>query len=148
MKPKLENNANSKPVFSIKFPAIVEFVVPLRKAFISFLEIKKVPHELSYMLTLGMSEAVINVIEHTYKFDASKWVVVEWMLEEIEGERELVVTIRDFGKKVDPSSLTPRPLDKLEDHGLGLHLIKKAFDVVEFDQNVAEGNLLRLVKKL
>jgi len=148
MKQRTQSKNLSGTVFSVKFPAVVELVVPLRKAFSAFLEIKKVPHDVVYMLTLGLSEAVINVIEHTYHFDPSKWIVVEWHLEEAEEERELTVTIRDFGEKVDLSRLVPRPLEDLKDHGLGLHLIRKTYDSVEFDHTVSEGNLLRLVKRL
>lgn len=147
MKQRAQSENSSEAVFSVRFPAVVEFVVPLRKAFSAFLEVKKVSHDIAYMLTLGLSEAVINVIEHTYRFDPSKWIVVEWHLEEAGEKRELIVTIRDFGEKVDPSCLVPRPLEDLKDHGLGLHLIRKTYDSVEFDHTVSEGNLLGLVKR-
>ena len=56
--------------------------------------------------------------------------------------------IEDSGLKADVASIKGRDLDDIRPGGLGVHLIKRACDVVEFDEKKKKGNRLRLVKYL
>jgi serine/threonine-protein kinase RsbW len=56
------------------------------------------------------------------------------------------VLIEDHGIKVQPESIEGRNLDDIRPGGLGVHLIKRAFDIVQFDQKRGKGNRVRLVR--
>ncbi|WP_448375572.1 ATP-binding protein [Fervidobacterium sp.] len=88
---------------------------------------------------LAINEAIANIIQHTYKGEP-KYVVMT--LNWIE-PNEMEVLLRDFGPKVDPSKIKSRELDDIRPGGLGVYIIKRIFEVMEF-RDVAEGNLLYL----
>ena len=137
-----------REVVTMSFPASSEYVRVSRKALEVFLQTKGLSEADILMIVLGLNEAVANVIEHTYKYDRSRYLVVTWEWEESESERRIHIMLRDFGPKVDESKLVSRPLDELRESGLGLYLMRKAFDRVEFDKRVENGNLLHLEKRL
>jgi serine/threonine-protein kinase RsbW len=56
------------------------------------------------------------------------------------------VLIEDQGVKVQPESIEGRNLHDIRPGGLGVHLIKRAFDIVQFDQRKRKGNRLRLIR--
>ena len=58
------------------------------------------------------------------------------------------MVIEDNGIKSDPESMKGRDLDDLKPGGLGIHFIKKVFDVFELDSRKKDGNRLRLIKYL
>jgi serine/threonine-protein kinase RsbW len=56
------------------------------------------------------------------------------------------VLIEDQGVKAQPESIEGRNLYDIRPGGLGVHLIKRAFDIVQFDQRKRKGNRLRLIR--
>lgn len=97
-----------------------------------------------FMFELALNEAIANVIEHTYNFEENHRINVEFSIDE---ERVFCITVRDFGKKVDPQKIQPRDLEDYRDGGLGVFIIQKVFGNMRWD-DVPEGNLLYLYKKL
>jgi anti-sigma regulatory factor (Ser/Thr protein kinase) len=92
----------------------------------------------------AVDEACSNVIKHAYAGDPDNqiWVTLRVSPEAFE------VIIEDSGLKADVASIKGRDLDDIRPGGLGVHLIKRACDVVEFDEKKEKGNRLRLVKYL
>lgn len=99
-------------------------------------------------LQLAVTEAVTNVIEHAYAGDSNQRIELA-----IEKDGELfVVAITDSGQnRFDPAS-KPDPdmkeyLSQCRVGGLGLFLMRKLMDEVEFTQD-ERHNRVRLVKRV
>jgi anti-sigma regulatory factor (Ser/Thr protein kinase) len=100
-----------------------------------------------YAVQLAVDEAATNIIEHAYKGHLPN--EFEITCEELpEG---LQVVLHDTGKAFDPASvplpLLNVPLEELRSRGLGVFLMRKMMDVVEYDFSPEDGNVLRMVKK-
>jgi len=131
-------------VISISFPAKAENIRIARAVVRNFLLLKKVFEEDIFDTELALDEAVSNIIVHTYKKDESKYIIMTLMWKD--EMKELEILLRDFGPKVDPSKIKPRPLEEVKPGGLGVYIIQKIFDVMKF-KDVEMGNLLILKKK-
>ncbi|MCX5993689.1 MAG: ATP-binding protein [Chloroflexi bacterium] len=64
---------------------------------------------------------------------------------------DIIVAIRDRGNRFDPNSVPlPEVVSQLEDRkvgGLGIYMMKKMMDRVDYSYSDREGNRLELVKK-
>ena len=100
----------------------------------------------TYAVELAVDEACTNIIEHAYQG-------------ENRGEIEctcdsnnvcLTVIIRDHGKPFDPSTVVTPDLDADIDNrvvgGLGVFLMKRCMDEVQFEPLGEAGNVLTMVK--
>lgn len=90
----------------------------------------------------AVDEACSNVIKYACKGDSGQRIVVKFKLR----KKEFEVVIEDNGIKADPEVIKGRDLDDVRPGGLGVHLIKKAFDVFAFDKKKKKGNRLRLIR--
>jgi serine/threonine-protein kinase RsbW len=91
---------------------------------------------------LAVDEACSNVIKHAYRGDTSQSILIRYRMT----QKAFEVLIEDNGLKVSPESIEGRNLDDIRPGGLGVHLIKRAFDIFTFDQRKKRGNRLRLVR--
>ena len=89
-----------------------------------------VPEDQVELLVLGVDEACANVIRHAYKREPAR--VIGLSCEQ--SETGLRFRIRDYGGKCEPAKWCGRPLDSVQPGGLGLHLIRSAFDHVDYQQ--------------
>lgn len=80
------------------------------------------------LMVLGLDEACANVIRHAYGGECGRAIRLEYEA----GETGVRFALRDYGGELDPGCLCPRSLDEPRPGGLGLHLIRKAFDTVEY----------------
>ncbi len=94
-------------------------------------------------IVLAADEAITNVIRHTYKGAPDK--PIELSAEVADGHLHL--RLRDFGPHVDAATLKGRELDDIRPGGLGLHLLKSIFTVVEH-KTLPDGNEWHLAKPL
>ncbi len=92
----------------------------------------------------AVDEACSNVIKHAYAGDPSKKIGITLRI----SPEAFEVIIEDSGVKADVASVKGRRLDDIRPGGLGVHLIRRACDVVEFDEKTKKGNRLRLIKYL
>jgi len=93
---------------------------------------------------LAVDEACANVIKHAYRGDTRQKIVVKFKLR----EKGFEVIIEDSGIKAQPELIAGRNLDEVRPGGLGIHFIKKTFDVFQFDEKKTKGNRLRLIRYL
>ena len=93
-------------------------------------------------IRLAVDEACSNVIKHAYKRDTGRKITVKFVLSEDNFE----VIIEDDGIKADPGKVRGRDFDDVRPGGLGTHFIRRAFDLVMFDEKKKKGNRLLLVK--
>jgi serine/threonine-protein kinase RsbW len=93
---------------------------------------------------LCVNEAMANVIRHAYanKTDRPIELAAEMNLT---GD-ELVVTIRDWGNGVDPTTLPMRPYDPLEPGGVGLICLKQWMDRVVYTPQ-PDGMLTTMIRR-
>ncbi len=77
---------------------------------------------------LCVNEALANVMRHAYGGAKDRPIAVACHCH----EDGVVVTIRDWGNGVDPSTLPPRPYDPLEPGGLGLICMREMLSEVDY----------------
>jgi len=100
----------------------------------------------TYAVELSVDEACTNIIEHAYggegKGDIDCSVEIT--------DQEFIVILRDQGSPFDPSKVpVPNhnvPLEELKPRGVGLFLIRKMMDEVQFEFTPDRGNILTLKK--
>ena len=81
------------------------------------------------LIVLGLDEACTNVIRYAYHHEPNQLICL--VCEQMEsGVRFL---LRDFGLQAEPEALCGRPLDLVQPGGLGIHLIRRAFDQVDYN---------------
>ena len=95
------------------------------------------------LMILAIVEACTNVIRHAYHNRHGCPVTLRME----RSPRRLRMTIRDYGDKCPPEKMIGRQLTDFRPGGIGLHIIHKAFDHVEFCHK-GKGTLLRLSKRL
>lgn len=93
------------------------------------------------LIILGLDEACTNVIRYAYHHEPNQLIclVCEYI------DAGVRFRLRDYGAQADPSKLQGRPLDLVQPGGLGIHLIKRAFNQVDYNLK-KEGTELVLEK--
>ena len=119
-------------------PANLCLVRDFVRQFLRPLEFPEVEKDL---IVLGLDEACTNVIRYAYQHQTNQLIAL--VCDHL-GDR-IVFRLRDYGAQCDPSQLNGRPLDLVQPGGLGIHLIKRAFDQVDYNLK-REGTELVLTK--
>ena len=94
-------------------------------------------------IVLAADEAITNVIRHTYRGAPDKPILLSAEIT----NGHLHLRLRDFGPHVNPETLKGRALEDIKPGGLGLHLLKTIFTVVEHIK-LPDGNEWHLAKPL
>lgn len=119
-------------------PANLSLVRDFVRQFLRSLEFTEMEKDL---MVLGLDEACTNVIRYAYNHEPDQLICL--VCENIEGGVRF--RLRDFGSQADPEKLQGRPLDLVQPGGLGIHLIRKAFNQVDYNLK-KEGTELVLAK--
>jgi len=93
------------------------------------------------LMVLGIDEACTNIIRYAYQHEETHPIILTCE----QNDNKATFRLRDIGTQCDPSKLCPRPLDEVKPGGLGLYLIKRAFDRVDYFLK-DQGTELVLVK--
>lgn len=108
----------------------------------------KLDDDVSFALQMAVDEACANVMEHAYSGRTNGKVNITF---QAVGD-EVVVRIHDHGRPFDPQSvprLDPKaPLEKRGEGALGLYLMEKLMDSVEFHFDPTKGNTLTMKKRI
>jgi serine/threonine-protein kinase RsbW len=129
------------------FPARFEFLDEIRDLVAHVAREGGFSDKLIYSLQLAADEAASNIIEHAYEgvSDASLFITCD-----MQGEH-LVITMRDHGKPFDPSVVKEpdlkADLSERQIGGLGIYLMRKLMDSVQYETHPRTGNLLTLIKR-
>lgn len=94
---------------------------------------------------LVVNEALANIIEHAYQFEAGR--PIEFWAEPLEPGPGLRIRIRDWGPGIDPSKLPIRPKDPTIPGGLGLICMRELMDSVEYAPQPDGGILLTMTRR-
>ena len=97
-------------------------------------------------ITLAVDEACTNIIKHAYRYATDKEIEVSIH----QNNRTFEIRIYDSGTAFDPSALKPPDLKEHMGHqrrgGLGVYLMKRLMDKVEYYFNPGKRNEVRLIK--
>ncbi|HMO57011.1 MAG TPA: anti-sigma factor antagonist [Roseiflexaceae bacterium] len=102
----------------------------------------------AWQVQLAVDEAATNIIQHGYDADNPGQIELTWDVDGV----NLVVTLRDFGRRFNPFDVPPpdlvSPLEERQPGGLGLYLMSRLMDDVAFSFDDVNGNLLTMTKRL
>ena len=104
-----------------------------------FLQEQGFPARQVDLMVLGVDEACTNIIRHAYHLAEDKLITLS--LQTYAGGVRF--RLRDYGDQAE--LVQGRPLDHVRPGGLGLHLIRHAFDQVDY-QRKTRGTTLVLTK--
>ena len=80
------------------------------------------------LMVLGVDEACTNIIRYAYRLRDDQLIALS-----MEGLRRSVrVRVRDYGEQIRPHEMKGRSHDLIKPGGLGLYLIRSAFDEVDY----------------
>jgi len=95
------------------------------------------------LMVLGVDEACTNIIRYAYGLRDDRPIALS-----MEGLRKCVrVRLRDYGEQVVPHAMKGRSHHTIKPGGLGLYLIRSAFDEVDY-LHKRRGTELVLTKNL
>jgi serine/threonine-protein kinase RsbW len=95
------------------------------------------------LMVLGVDEACTNIIRHAYHLQDDQPIALS-----MEAKPDCVcMRLRDYGRQSPPEKMQGRAHDLIKPGGLGLHLIRTAFDNVDYILK-RKGTELVLTKKL
>ncbi len=95
------------------------------------------------LIVLGIDEACTNVIRYAYGNAPDQLIRLKLEC----AERVVRCRLRDYGQAADPAQMNGRALEVVRPGGLGLHLIRQAFDNAYYLRR-PKGTELVLVKSL
>ena len=133
-----------KDSVKITIPSHPKFLSIVRSITSKIGEIYGINETIVNDLKLAVDEACTNIIRHAYKGDTTKKIILKYKLSPI----QITVILEDNGIKADINKLKGRNLDDIKPGGLGIHFIKRVFDVFMLDEKKKKGNRLILIKHL
>lgn len=96
---------------------------------------------------LALVECVTNIISHSYENKSEHWVLIRFQSALGEARVEVEDDGRAFNPLTVPGVDTNAPLESRPIGGLGVHLIRRCMDDVQYRRD--EGrNILTLIKRL
>jgi len=99
-----------------------------------------------YGIQMAVDEACTNIIEHGYGGEGQGDIRLTCSA----SNRGLVVTIYDQGHGFDPETITQfnpsAALDERSSRGMGIFLMRKLVDEVDYQFQTPDGNQLTLIK--
>jgi serine/threonine-protein kinase RsbW len=131
-----------KDCLVLTFPSHPKYLAVVRAVTAKIVEVYGMHEKAVEDIKLAVDEACSNVIKHAYRGDTSQKITLTYKVT----EKSLAVVIEDEGIKADMQSLKGRSLDDIRPGGLGIHFIRRVFDVVTFDTKKKTGNRLILRK--
>ena len=125
----------------ITVPSDPKYLSVIRSVTAAMAEIYGMADRVKEDVKLAVDEACSNVIKYAYRGDAGQKIVVKFFI-----KKAFEVVIEDSGIKAMPEFIEGRSLDDVRPGGLGVHFIRRTFDVFAFDQRKKKGNRLRLIR--
>jgi len=127
----------------VEFSSHTGNLAPMRKFVRNFLEAYPFSERERMLMVLGIDEACTNVIRHAYHLRDDQLISLS-----LEGLRNCIrVRLRDYGRQTERRRMQGRAHELIKPGGLGMHLIRHAFDKVDYILR-ARGTELVMTKKL
>lgn len=133
---------------TLRLKAILENVPVAMDWVTRWAKMAGIDHTVLYEIQLAVDEACANVAEHAYEAECQGEMEISCYF----AGQTLVIRVRDWGMGFDPAAVEkPDVKAPLEDRGLGglgLFLVKKVMDGVEFSRDPQLGSELVMYKRL
>ena len=127
----------------VEFSSHTANLALLRKFVRDFLKNYPFSEKERMLMVLGVDEACTNVIRYAYRLRDDQLISLQ-----MEGLRKCVrMRLRDYGEKALPNQMKGRSQNLIKPGGLGLYLIRTAFDEVDYIHK-RRGTELVLTKNL
>src|SRR6266536_396522 len=127
----------------IEFSSHTANLALMRKFVRGFLDAYPFSEKERMLIVLGVDEACTNIIRHAYQLRDDQPIALS-----MEGLRKCVrMRLRDYGEQVLPHEMKGRAHDIIKPGGLGLYIIRSAFDEVDY-RHKSRGTELLLTKNL
>jgi serine/threonine-protein kinase RsbW len=133
-----------KDSVTITIPSHQKYLSIVRSVTGKIAQIYEITEPLTEDMKLAVDEACANVIKHAYKGDRTKKIILKYKIT----KKSFNVIIEDSGIKAQTDLIKGRSLDDIRPGGLGIHFIKRVFDVFQFDETKKKGNRLILIKSM
>ncbi len=112
----------------VEFSSHTANLALLRKFVRDFLKNYPFSEKERMLMVLGVDEACTNVIRYAYRLRDDQLISLQ-----MEGLRKCVrMRLRDYGEKALPHQMKGRSHNLIKPGGLGLYLIRNAFDQVDY----------------
>jgi len=112
----------------IEFSSHTGNLVLMRKWVRGFLDGYPLSDKERTLMVLGVDEACTNIIRHAYQLRDDQLIALS-----MEGLRKCVrMRLRDYGEQSTADAMRGRSVDTVKPGGLGLYLIRNAFDRVDY----------------
>ena len=109
-----------------------------------------VPEKFARRITLAVDEAVSNIIRHAYEEFAMGTRTIDIKLNTYAEKKRVEVILYDSGKEFDPEKVKAPDINEQvrlrKKYGLGIFLIRRVMDEVNYMFRTGEENILRMVK--
>jgi len=133
-----------KDSVTITIPSHPKYLSIVRSVTGKIAQIYEITEPLTEDMKLAVDEACANVIKHAYRGDRTKKILLKYKIT----KKSFNVIIEDSGIKAQADLIKGRNLDDIRPGGLGIHFIKRVFDVFQFDETKKKGNRLILIKSM
>lgn len=101
-------------------------------------------------IEIAVDEACTNIIKHAYNNRPDGWIHIDVRGQSENSKDKFIINISDSGKSFNPEHYTAPDMakyfQKMQRGGLGVFLMKKIMDEVEYGSASPDGNSIRLVK--
>ena len=139
----VQRSAGSMKKKKVEFSSHTGNLAPMRRFVRGFLDAYPFSEKERLLMVLGVDEACTNIIRHAYHLRDDQLISLS-----IEGLRNCIrMRLRDYGKQTATHAMQGRSHDLIKPGGLGLHLIRHAFDKVDYIVK-ARGTELVMTKNL
>ena len=133
--------------FSLRIKNLLEEIPPATELAAQWLVSRGVPREETHFTRLAIDEVVSNCVKYGYDDSAEHYIEIELL---IAGER-LSIAITDdghfFNPLEHPEPDMSLPVEERPIGGLGIHLLRKMADHIEYERT-SERNRLRIHKTI
>ncbi|MEP6810927.1 MAG: ATP-binding protein [Chthoniobacterales bacterium] len=127
----------------VEFSSHTANLARMRKLVRRFLDSLPLSDKERTLMVLGVDEACTNIIRYAYHLQDDQPIALS-----LEAKSNCVcLRLRDYGCQSPPEKMKGRACDLIKPGGLGLHLIRTAFDEVDYILKT-RGTELVLTKKL
>jgi anti-sigma regulatory factor (Ser/Thr protein kinase) len=128
---------------SLQMTNTTDQLTELIRAAEAFLQGHNLSERPRYVVNLVLEELLTNIIK--YGYEDSEQHVIHVALDV--GHEEILIEVVDDGREFNPLSVPPPRMDgmieELENGGLGIHLVRKLSDSMEYSRN-QNSNKLRI----
>jgi anti-sigma regulatory factor (Ser/Thr protein kinase) len=99
-------------------------------------------------MVLAVDEALTNVIRHAYHGEPGRPIEIAFLAGGGPERVALRVEIRDWGERAAPEEIRPRDLADIRPGGLGVHIMLRCMDSVQYAAAPGGGTCLTMTKLL